>query len=127
MSSDDDEAMLQRHQNKAAPALSRTRPPVAPEIKQTIKARQGQETLPQKFLRRTLSNAKPGKLLKSSDVAAAEQDSDDDDAQLLQRHLKRQQQPKVCLPWLSATACVDILNMRIRCRQRLPPQLPVAA
>lgn len=115
MSSDDDDAVLQRHKGKLGPALARARPALASETRQAG-ARQSKEALPQKLLQRTLSTAQQSKqsLTKTSSIAAAEQDSDDD-AQVLKRHqLKLQQQSKVQLPFKSIVMprkeTVDVLD-----------------
>ena len=101
MTSDDDDAVLQRHKSKLGPALARARPAVASEARQAG-ARQSKEAPPQKLLQRTLSTAQQSKQshAKTTSIAAAEQDSGDDDAQVLKRHqLKLQQQSKVQLPF----------------------------
>lgn len=125
MSSDDDDAILQRHKSKLAPALVRARPPVASGANQTAQARQSKEALPQKVLQRTVSNTQPGKTIKSSTAAAVEQDSDDDDAQLLKRHLKLQQQSKVNLLQAAHSHMpMPGSQLELRTHVQAPPRVP---
>lgn len=99
MSSDDDDALLQRRKGKSGPELARVRPAVAaPEPRLAAQARQSKEAVPQKLLQRTVSQAQQGKqqLFKSSSNAASAEHDSDDDAELLKKHqLKLQQQIRV--------------------------------